>query len=475
MTLGALGRVLETGRELLFTALSDLPAADTYWMSYKDQRELSLEEMVNFLPLEIEDPIADTKCVVWLNPVSVSSQLDIPAELLIQGFPGKFVSLIYKIRSLSLELFGGVAFVAERIQDPKQFVQEHQVRSVANWLSSALIYYRMPRQGIRFSAKRYRLPVGITISAQDKVFLDIKKSVFSPISQGRRFKKAFWLGGKEPIVAKGVAPISKKMPIELKALKIFNNKRGVIRTHAVVICRKKRQYTVYQDCYESDFYEVAKKGYPLSLEDRWALGLDWLSGMALFPPYGVHSDLRMENLLVRQSESGIEGVITDLDHFRFHDDEESRKGGIVGARETPPECFHLGAREEAVTPAADVWEMGFNLYALFNRTIPSWSYEPSEKWPSIIGSLEPGWAKPSPAMPPSLQPLVAQMLHPSPKERPAPQQALEIYEKIMDANNPRPLKPLLISFPSDETHPSSAEKPPDSSLPSSDGRICEIE
>jgi serine/threonine protein kinase len=89
-------------------------------------------------------------------------------------------------------------------------------------------------------------------------------------------------------------------------------------------------------------------------------GLNYLHGKGV-----VHSDLKVENILVNQNEGDIVFKIGDLDSIK-KSPSEFPLFGFYTTEILPPECFEQGI----IDYKADIWSFGVMLFLLFTGVYP---------------------------------------------------------------------------------------------------------
>ena len=260
-----------------------------------------------------------------------------------------------------------------------------------------------------------------------KIFINLKKTPRLGNGNLGKVRKVLWLNPPDAnptIAAKKVLRSDRlkhlaHLQLEIGALREFSGKRGIISLIAAGTYDDK--FAIFLPFYACTL-KTLSRSFLLSLNKKLNVISQWLEGLATISKKGIHGDLSLSNLYLRQEKGAVEAVIADFDCYRPYGKE---KHGLTTPTAAPPE-YHA---EKTVTSKQDVWAMGLALHELFSvqRLGHYWFAETDEikRW---VSQLRPGWIlryPTHPHTPPFVLQLVNRMLDPRPEQRCTAQQAFE--------------------------------------------------
>ncbi|MBX7066092.1 MAG: protein kinase [Parachlamydiales bacterium] len=275
---------------------------------------------------------------------------------------------------------------------------------------------RAKRQGkdIRLHASNTPLKRAVHINRDGKIYIDMKKSLFA-FGTFRKIKQCIDLFDLK-VVARKIAMDDDKWDEPVREAS-----EGIVPLDSVaryVDKKGQKKRAEFEPLYKMNLMCALKgKGncfYAWSTEQKLHFARQLLSGLKTIHETGVHSDIKIENILVDFDEKNV--AITDI-------------GPSAG---TP--TWHSPERVEdcAATKASDIWSMGLVLYMLFYDDHPVWMNLGTDEIYEKIKTLSDDWTKAHLHLnfKNPIDSLIKEMLSINPELRPTAAQAIEIFDKL---------------------------------------------
>ena len=269
-----------------------------------------------------------------------------------------------------------------------------------------------------------------------QIFINLKKTPLLGKGSLGKVREVLWLNppnANPTIVAKKVLQPellkhSDHFRRELDALREFSGKRGIISLIAGGTYDGK--FAIFLPFYDCTLYQwLCLRPFQLSVNQKLNVISQWLEGLATISKKGIHGDLSLPNLYLRQEKGAVEAVIADFGAYRPHG---KQRHGMTTLLAAPPE-YHA---KEVVMPTHDVWAMGLALHELFSvQRLELWKFAGEDKIEQMkqwFFELRPDWIlqrRTHSDTPPFILELINRMLDPDPEQRCTAQQAFEDFSK----------------------------------------------
>jgi hypothetical protein len=235
---------------------------------------------------------------------------------------------------------------------------------------------------------------------------------------------------------------------ETDILLLLQGQPGILQVKEKLTFLKENNFDlfVFEELYSdktlsSHLTQVISENHQFTLKQKMGYAHDLLKGLsAIHEKQIIHHDIKPDNIFfsLRKSEKET-AVIADFSLACFNFETLFKDAARVVPTWTAPEYADVLLRvdpkpeefHQAATSKMDVWALGLVLYCLFHHVFPAWDQLSSrEEVLNAIIKLQPGWFNQTPP----IQPVLEKMLEPDPSQRCTAQEALTLFEHIMDQN-----------------------------------------
>ncbi|PIS02930.1 MAG: hypothetical protein COT85_02550 [Chlamydiae bacterium CG10_big_fil_rev_8_21_14_0_10_42_34] len=271
----------------------------------------------------------------------------------------------------------------EKVKEGNLGYPDFDLERCSSFLAAKRLYLTKNKSSLRIRPANSPFPTTITLLEDEKIFLNIKKSLFA-VGGYKKAKKAIRLKDCS-VCARLTSTRVKSCANEFYNHRQLNRIKGVVRLIGATQYSDKKKseipkFEIFQKLYTGDLKSVEEE---LNAHQKRELAKKLIKNLARIEKIGIHRDIKLENILVDEEMNPYFG---DFGTFEFRGSISDKQ---VGTRNYfPPEYYHP---DQNNYKKHDVWSMGITLLRLFSKKKPLWANLPTEQQIDIVNNLNADW------------------------------------------------------------------------------------